>query len=133
MEVWKTIKNSNYKISNMGNVLKPNNKLIKFRTKNYRRFEYEDLNGILHSAFVHRIVALYFCNPPEGTGDNGICEGYNVHHKNRIKYDNRAENLVYLTIEEHNDIHSKLRKSEKAKKEPIEELPLWKTAILVNY
>lgn len=133
MEIWKTIKNSNYKISNMGNVLKPNNKLIKFRTKKYRYFEYEDINGILHNVALHRMVALYFCNPPEGTGDNGICEGYNVHHKNRIKYDNRSENLIYLTIEEHNNIHNELRKAEKVKKEPIEELPLWKTAILVNY
>ena len=132
METYVYIKNSDYQISNLGNVLKPDGKPIKFRTNNYRKFEYADKNGIIHTAMVHRLVALYFCNPPEGTQDNGICIGYHIHHKNRVRSDNRAENLVYLTINEHQELHKELNRQKK--NEPKEsELPSWKRVVLVNY
>jgi len=131
MENWKFINNSDWQISDLGNVKKPTGKLINFKTKNYRQFTYIDHNNLSHSVFVHRMVALYFCNPPEGTHLNGICEGYNIHRKNIIKYDNRAESLVYITIEEHQQIHKELRKNQPKKEEPKEKT--WRDYIFENY
>lgn len=36
----------------------------------------------------------------------GYKDGYDVHHKNQIKSDNRLQNLVYLTRQEHTKLHS---------------------------
>lgn len=33
-------------------------------------------------------------------------EGFDVHHKNQVKTDNRIQNLVYLTRKEHRRLHS---------------------------
>jgi hypothetical protein len=47
------------------------------------------IDGVLHSAAVHRLVAAAFI------GDCPL--GYQVNHKNGIKTDNRFENLEYVT------------------------------------
>lgn len=56
-----------------------------------------------------------------------IKNGYDVHHKNQVKTDNRIQNLVYLTRAEHNSLHmtgnkywlGKKRKHSKQTKEKI--------------
>lgn len=95
MEKWKDIYDG-WKVSNMGNIMKPNGKVMNFRSKGYRECEI---------GMVHRIVAYFFCNPPCEANKRWVCEGYEVHHKNRLPWDNRAENLVYLTHEEHKAVH----------------------------
>jgi hypothetical protein len=55
-------------------------------TTKTRRYLYVDV-GMARR--VHRLVALAFLGP--------CPPGYQVNHKNGVKYDNRIENLEYLT------------------------------------
>ena len=93
---WKNIRETGYKVSNDGDIMKPNGEVIKFRSKTYRKCDV---------GFVHRIVAYYFCNPPSEANDKFVCEGYEVHHKDLDPSNNKAENLVYLTYQEHKEAH----------------------------
>lgn len=95
-ERWKEILDTNWKVSSEGNIMKPDGKIIHFRSRGYRECELGK---------VHRIVAYYFCNPPTEANERWVCPGYEVHHKNRQPWDNRASNLEYLTYEEHNEVH----------------------------
>lgn len=104
MEIWKDVKDTGWKVSNMGNMMKPSGRIVKFRSKGYRKCAV---------GMVHRIVAYYFCNPPAEVNERWVCKGYEVHHKNKNPYDNRAENLVYLTHEEHKKLHNNNRKHSK--------------------
>lgn len=95
-ERWANVRDTGYKVSDFGNIMKPNGKLINFKTKKYRECEV---------GYVHRLVAYYFCSPPEGTAENGVCIGYHVHHIDRDPSNNHYTNLVYLPIDEHKKIH----------------------------
>ena len=52
---------------------------------------------------VHRIIAKVFIPNPQNKGE--------VHHINFDKLDNRAENLLWLTREEHTSLHQKGNKN----------------------
>lgn len=96
MTEWKDIKDTGWKVSSDGDIMKPNGKTINFKSKGYRRCEL---------GYVHLIVAYYFCNPPANVSKSWICEGYEVHHKDKDPSNNKSTNLVYLTHKEHHNIH----------------------------
>lgn len=111
MENWKEIKDTGWKVSDLGHIMTPNGVISRFRTKGYSETKY---------GYVHRIVAYYFCNPPCEANEKWVCEGYAVHHINGDPTDNRAENLKYLTHEEHKRVHLiKKKKDYKKKGTPI--------------
>lgn len=95
-EIWKTIEGYKdlYMVSNLGNVRSLiYNKLLKPRITrhgyiNAMLYKY----GIAKSYAVHRLVASAFCDRRLFTTE--------VNHKNGIKYDNRAENLEWMTHQE---------------------------------
>lgn len=108
MEEWKDIKDTGWKVSSLGNMMKPDGRCINFRSNDYRKCEL---------GWVHRIVAYYFCNPPCEANKSWVCEGYAVHHVNRNPADNRAENLKYLTHEEHRKVHKEMSPKHKKDKD----------------
>lgn len=84
--------------------------------KHKEHFTYGTLSGNKHLTVcykwvtypVHRIIAEVFLN-----GNKPIPKGYVVHHINENPEDNRVENLVILTKEEHKSIHGKEKTGEK--------------------
>lgn len=96
-----------YYCSNMGRVLsyaKPKATLLKPTLQDGYPRIYIKVYGSYKNLLVHKIVAELFCEVPEGKNR----EDLHIHHKNNIRTDGRAENLVYLTPEEHFAIHAEL-------------------------
>lgn len=95
-----------YHCSNLGRVLSYANKkasLLKPTLQDGYPRIYIKVNGAYKNLLVHKIVAELFCDLPEGKKKEQLV----IHHKNFIRTDGRAENLVYLTPEEHYAIHAK--------------------------
>ena len=99
-EIWRPVAGfeSHYEVSNLGNV----------RRKKYGRLRKIDnaqiyptvllsVNGVHKTLRVHRLVAKAFLPP--------IDEKTHVNHKNGNHYDNRVENLEWVTQQE-NNLHS---------------------------
>ncbi|MBP3708510.1 MAG: NUMOD4 motif-containing HNH endonuclease [Clostridia bacterium] len=113
-EEWKVIKDfPRYQISSYGRVksLIGEEKLLQpFRSaKGYLSVKLSRRTGTkgkydTKTFKVHRLVAEYFCENYSGKIE--------VHHKNRDKRDNRAENLCCLTKKEHAELHKKLLQQE---------------------
>ena len=103
-EEWKEIENSsgNYFISNLGRIKSYkgyNAKLLSLNTtdRGYKRLNVDFGTGNANY-FVHRLVAEYFLTLPT----KPFCE---IHHKDFNSLNNKADNLVWLTKEEHKEIH----------------------------
>lgn len=108
-EIWKDIEDFTgiYQVSNLGNVRSIDRKVFnkgnnswcykKGRvlkpTKDKGGYLYVGLynkeNVKTNSVKIHRLVAIAFCK--------GYKEGLEVNHKNGIRYDNRSENLEWVT------------------------------------
>lgn len=120
-EEWKEIENTDglYLVSNKGRVkslvqykakiLKPNIDL-----KGYERVDIYYIKDKFNknivkerkSQFIHRLVAFSFLSKPKNLED------YQVHHKDFNQKNNNSDNLIWLTIEEHQKIHNQ-REEEK--------------------
>lgn len=93
---WKTIKNGKYKISNSGLVFNigKNCYVGSLSPTEYIVLGFDKKNKTIRRC---RLVYETFIGP--------IPEGYEIHHKNRIRYDDRIENLEALSIKAHKEKH----------------------------
>ena len=108
-EQWKQINNSSYFISSKGriksNLLLESRLLVPEYSNGYARVKI-DIGYGTKNYLIHKIVSEYFLEPPT----KPFME---IHHKNNNKLDNQAENLIFLTHEEHCKIHAEQRRKEK--------------------
>lgn len=102
IENWKTdpsrIRNK-YEVSNYGRV-KLNGEILEIVDNSSGWLVLKDYPTV----YVYRLVADAWLTSPD---DNG----WQVHHINNDGYDNRPENLIYLTAEDHSRIHQLSKKS----------------------
>ena len=105
----KMIKCANWRI-HKGQILKGT-----YNSKGYLRVQLTDRNGIKKKCFVHRIVALAFCEKPEG------CDV--VNHLDCNTTNNRADNLEWTTLRGNSQYAARLgrlSKTEEWKRKIIE-------------
>lgn len=92
MEIWKEIPGyCKYQASNLGRIRHKKHKKIRAPSfyNGYTKYRLPDSNGALQTMTGHRLVFLAF----NGTIDDGM----HVDHINRIRHDNRLENLRQIT------------------------------------
>ena len=114
-EVWKTIEEyPNYIISNMGRVFSTaNNKLLKpysspfKKSIGYFRVKLKNKIGEVKNIFLHRVVAVAYV---ENTENKPI-----IHHIDHNGFNNRADNLMWVTADEHRELHRKEAEKNKGK------------------
>ena len=108
-EQWKQINNSHYFCSNMGriksNQLLTSKVLLPETSIGYERVKIDIGNGA-KNYLVHKLVAMLFLEPPK----EPFME---IHHIDNDKLSNKAQNLVFLTHEDHVKIHKEQRRKEK--------------------
>jgi HNH endonuclease/NUMOD4 motif len=91
---WRTIPGwPDYQASNAGDIRRNGHNHTPTTCKGYLRVNF-CVNNIHHSFLVHRLVAMAFIPNPEGKPE--------IDHINRIKTDNRVENLRWATRGEQN-------------------------------
>ena len=110
---WKHIKNTNYYVSNHGRIkgysyryriTEPLQASLN-RDDGYQRVTLM-INGIKKNQYVHRLVALSFLQTPQDV------QNYQVHHKDGNHRNNHVQNLVWITKQEHRQIHRKKKSSQ---------------------
>lgn len=108
IEEWRMYENTEYWISNMGNVMNKYGKYLKqpLTANGYCRIE---INNKFH--FVHRLVAHCFIGE--------MPDGLVIDHINSIRNDNRIENLRYITHQEHSMNTKKKTRTDILEQNPI--------------
>ena len=112
-EIWKQIKDfPDYDVSNLGRVRSRRRSRITFLSFYETEAGYlvvyllpKKVEGQLSKrkkVKVHRLVCEYFCKD--------FSDEKEVHHKNFIRFDNRADNLIALSKQEHRKLHTQIRK-----------------------
>jgi hypothetical protein len=112
-ERWRVVKAfNNYQVSTKGRV---RNKLTKkiLRTMSHERggyYPFVDLrqDGKRKCINVHILVAEYFLGPRSMDTE--------IHHKDMDRFNNNVENLIYLRVKKHRQLHLKYRQENKKKK-----------------
>lgn len=107
-EVWKQIEGfERYFISNKGRIKSTigKEKILKqeITERGYHQIVLRKDNKSYHRR-VHRLVALAFIETDDKTKE--------VHHIDRNRSNNKADNLLWVSKEEHNKIHNELNKAE---------------------
>lgn len=99
-EQWKEFSDG-YFVSDLGRI-KSATKLMSIfvNRQGYAQFRIVRHNGKSENYKVHRLVAEKFCYKP-----NMWSKHYHVHHKDKIRLNNSAENLEWLSPEEHKNKH----------------------------
>ena len=108
MEKWKDIigYEGYYQISSFGNVKNvQTNKILIGDTNNagYKRVTL--YKPVKKRFFIHRLVAAAFLPTPAQID-------YVLHHIDNQKTNNNKDNLVWLSVQQHNKVHAKQRKQE---------------------
>ena len=96
-EIWKEIKRCpKYSVSNKGNIRYDKTGRIRkpILSRGYHRLSYMSENRKLCFAYYHRLVAEAFI---------GELSEKHVDHINRVRSDNRVENLRFVTARENNN------------------------------
>jgi hypothetical protein len=96
-EIWKVVStHSNYEVSSMGNVrnIVTQKNLIQNKDSSGYLSVVLSKNNLPKKIVVHRLVGLYFLENP--------CNKKTINHKNKLRNDNRVENLEWSTMKEQN-------------------------------
>ena len=107
-EKWKTIPNTKekYFVSNYGRIKSYCNYNAIILKPYLQQSGYLEVKIAGKNQKIHQIVAFAFCeNKYRATKTKT-----EIHHKNKIRTDNRAANLEILSVEEHHKKHSKKEK-----------------------
>jgi hypothetical protein len=135
-EIWKEIDflenntRNSYIASNLGRIAsfsatlrKSKNIKISFKILKPKIDKYASINlgGNNRDKLIHRLIAFKFCNIDKLTWKefnkqrhkNTNNKKWNVHHKNKNTFDNRAENLEILTTQEHLEKHKERKNDER--------------------
>jgi hypothetical protein len=121
--MWRQIKGwDNYLISNKGEIKSFHNqcKILKqhLNSTGYYRIWLYDGKGFRKRFFVHQLVCLTFKKNPNNYKF--------IDHKNRIRIDNRVNNLRWCSVEQNlknRTLHKKTRNRIKYKSEIMEDVP----------
>lgn len=100
MEVFKKIKNSDYKISNLGRLKNPKNRLLKVNggEKRYCYYSIKLIDGTKRNTSIHKLVAEIFLKLSYCIKKNKyLNKPLEIDHINGNKKDNRLVNLKWVT------------------------------------
>lgn len=109
-EEWKQINKSHYFCSNQGriksNQLLFSKVLVPDLSSGYARVKIDIGNGTKNYS-IHKLVALLFLEPPT----EAFLE---IHHLNFDRFCNKADNLIFITHENHAKLHAEQRRKDKS-------------------